>query len=74
MLKSDGEFYIVDFGKPQNKLMHLISLIMIHLEKTQDNIKGNLPKMLLKAGFTNVEIIDKFMTVFGTICVYKALK
>lgn len=74
VLKPDGEFYIIDFGKPQNILMHLISLIMIHLEETSDNIKGLLPEMLLESGFGNVEIIDKFMAVFGTIWVYKILK
>ncbi|MDO8870218.1 MAG: hypothetical protein Q7V10_05645 [Methanobacteriaceae archaeon] len=69
MLKWGGEFYIVDFGKLQNILMHLISLIMIHLEETTDNINVLLPNILLKAVFSNVEIIDKFMTVFGTICI-----
>jgi hypothetical protein len=69
VLKWGGEFYIVDFGKLQNILMHLISLIMIHLEETTDNINVLLPNILLKAVFSNVEIIDKFMTVFGTICI-----
>lgn len=71
VLKTDGEFYIVDFGRPQNILMHIISLIIIHLEETADSINGLLPDMLLKSGFSNVEVIDKFMTVFGTICVYR---
>ncbi len=74
VLKPGGELHIVDFGKPQNALMFLISLVFRNLEETSDNIKGLLPEMLSKTGFGHVEEAAKFMTVFGTLSLYRARK
>lgn len=71
VLKEDGNLYFVDFGKPHNVLMYLISLIMMHLEETSDNMKGLLPQMFLKTGFSKIEEIKKYSTIFGTIYLYK---
>ena len=54
--------------------MNLVSLVMRHLEQTADLIQGSLPKMLSEASFYKVEETAKFMTVFGTFSLYRALK
>jgi len=74
VLKPDGELYVADFGKPQNLLMSLTSLITRRLEETADLIKGSLPDMFRDAGFEQVEKTGQFMTVFGTFALYKAQK
>jgi len=74
VLKPGGELHIADFGKPQNTLMHLISLFIGHLEETSDNVKGLLPEILRNVGFEQVEEIARFMTMFGTVALYKAQK
>lgn len=74
VLRTSGEILIADFGKPQNPLAFLISLVMRNLERARDNIKGLLPVMLQHAGFTQVEERTQFMTVFGTLSLYKGQK
>jgi len=74
ILKPRGELHIADFGKPQNALMYLISLIIGRLEETSDNVKGLLPEMFRKAGFEQVEETTRYTTMFGTVALYKARK
>lgn len=74
VLSPGGELHVADFGKPQNALMYLISLVFRHLEETRDNIDGLLPEMFHKAGFEQVEETARFMTLFGTLSLYRARK
>jgi ubiquinone/menaquinone biosynthesis C-methylase UbiE len=74
VLSPGGELHVADFGKPQNALMYLISLVFRHLEETRDNINGLLPDMFYKAGFEQVEETARFMTLFGTLSLYRARK
>ena len=74
VLKPRGELYVADFGKPQNTLMRLTSSITRWLEENHDNVKGLLPKMFRNVGFDQVEERAKFMTMFGTISLYRAQK
>jgi ubiquinone/menaquinone biosynthesis C-methylase UbiE len=74
ILKPGGELHVADFGKPQNGLMYLISLILRHFEEVSDNIKGLLPQMLREVGFDQVEESARYMTVFGTLSLYRARK
>jgi SAM-dependent methyltransferase len=55
-------------------LMYLISLVFRHLEETRDNIDGLLPEMFQKAGFDRAEETARFMTMFGTLSLYRAIK
>jgi ubiquinone/menaquinone biosynthesis C-methylase UbiE len=73
-LKPGGELHMADFGKPENALMHAISLILRHFEETADNLQGLLPEMFKKAGFEQIEETDHYMTIFGTLSLYKAGK
>lgn len=74
VLKHRGELHVADLGKPQNVLMRFPSLIIAHLEKASDNLKGLLPQLMRTAGFDNVEETARYMTVFGTVVLYKAQK
>ncbi|HMB45540.1 MAG TPA: methyltransferase domain-containing protein, partial [Candidatus Methanoperedens sp.] len=74
VLSPGGELHVADFGKPQNALMYLISLVLRHLEETRDNINGLLPEMFWKVGFEQVEETARFMTLFGTLSLYRARK
>lgn len=74
VLKPRGELYVADLGKPQNTMMRFTSLIMRWLEENYDNVKGLLPEMIRNAGFDQVDETAKFMTMFGTISLYRALK
>jgi ubiquinone/menaquinone biosynthesis C-methylase UbiE len=74
VLSPGGELHLADFGKPHNALMYLISLVFRHLEETKENIDGLLPGMFRKAGFEQVEETARFMTIFGTLSLYRAKK
>ena len=71
VLKSKGEFYILDFGKPHTLTASLIALVAQRLEQTADNIKGLLPTMMREAGFAEVAVIDNFMNIVGTLSIYR---
>lgn len=74
VLKSGGWLHVADLGKPNNALMRLPSLIIGRLEEASDNVTGMLPEMLRNAGFAQVEVTARYMTLFGTIALYKARK
>ena len=74
ILKPGGKLLVADFGKPQNILMRFPSLIIRHLEEASDNVKGSLPEIFHLAGFKEMEDIGKYMSIFGTISLYKMCK
>lgn len=74
VLRPGGELHVVDLGKPHNAIMQFISLVMRRLEETSDNIRGLLPAMFGNAGFEQIEETLRYMTVFGTISLYRGRK
>jgi len=74
VLRPGGELHVADLGKPQNALMRLPVIIIGRLEETADNVKGLLPEMFHNAGFVQVEETARYMTMFGTVALYKTLK
>lgn len=74
VLQPGGALYVLDFGKPHTTLAYLISLIVRNFEQVADNIQGLLPIMLGRAGFISIAEIAHFMTVAGTLTLYKAQK
>ncbi len=74
VLKPGGELHIADLGKPHNPLTYLPSLTFGRLEEASDFVKGLLPEMLRTVSFDKVEETAKYMTIFGTISLYKARK
>jgi ubiquinone/menaquinone biosynthesis C-methylase UbiE len=74
VLRPGGELYILDFGAPHTAVAYMISLVTRRLEEVLDNVLGLLPVMLQRAGFSQVEAIAHYMTVIGTLTIYKAQK
>ena len=74
VLRANGELHVVDFGKPGNFAAYLISLIIRLFEDVKDNIKGLLPEMFARAGFFQIEETARYMTIVGTLALYKARK
>lgn len=72
VLKSGGDLLIVDFGKPHNRFAWLISLVIRRLERTEDNILGR--ELIRAAGFQPVQTIEQFMSMFGTLALYRGHK
>ncbi len=74
ILKPGGELHVADFGTPQNILMYLVSLVFRWFEEISDNIKGLLPEMFHSAGFDQVEETARYMTILGTLSLYRVRK
>ncbi len=70
VLKSGGEFHLLDFGKPSTPVMRMISIPIARLEEAGDNIQGLLPEMLSRAGFISIVEIRRFKTIFGELVHY----
>ena len=71
ILKPCGEFHIIDFGKPSDLPMTLVSLIIGRLEEARDNMKGSIPVLLNEAGFNDVQEIIRFKSIFGELVHYQ---
>jgi ubiquinone/menaquinone biosynthesis C-methylase UbiE len=67
ILKLGGEFHLLDFGKPTNFGMRLISIPIARMEEAEDNIRGLLPEMLKAAGFIDITETRHFRTIFGEL-------
>ncbi|MEZ4666499.1 MAG: class I SAM-dependent methyltransferase [Anaerolineae bacterium] len=77
VLQPGAALYIADWGKAQNLLMRTAFLavqLLDGFETTTDNVRGLLPDLLTDSGFIQVHELRHFMTLLGTISVYKALK
>jgi ubiquinone/menaquinone biosynthesis C-methylase UbiE len=77
VLQPGAAVYIADSGKAQNLLMRTAFLavqLLDGFETTTDNVRGLLPDLLTDSGFIQVHELRHFMTLLGTISVYKALK
>ncbi|KAF0112000.1 MAG: type 11 methyltransferase [Chloroflexi bacterium] len=73
VLKPSGEFHLLDFGKPTNLGMRLVSILISRLEEAGDNIRGLIPIMLHQAGFSEIIESKHFNTVFGELIYYQSL-
>lgn len=77
ILRPGGELYLADWGKPQNRLMRgafLLVQMLDGFQTTADNVKGLLPEIFSKAGFQEVQQAARYMTLFGSLSLYKAGK
>ena len=74
VLKPGGELHVADFGRPHNRRMWLISLLVRCFEETADAIDGLLPEFMTEAGFKAVEETACYGTVSGTIRLHRARK
>jgi ubiquinone/menaquinone biosynthesis C-methylase UbiE len=77
ILKPGGELHIADWGKPQSFLMRGAFLVVQLLDgfvTTKENVRGMLPPYMLLAELEDVEETLHFNTIFGTLCLYSAVK
>lgn len=72
ILKPGGEFHILDFGRPTNFAMRVVSIPISLMEETEDNIRGVLPGMLRQAGLSDIADTRHFKTIFGELVHYQS--
>jgi len=72
VLRSGGELHVLDFGQPHNLYTSIVSPLIRRLEEAADNVQGLLPVMIREAGFDQVEVTQRFTTVFGSLSLYRA--
>lgn len=74
VLKPNGELCVLDFGKPHSRLDRLITRLMHGLEEAADNFDGRIPLFIAEAGFEPVMEVDHFVTIFGPLSLWRAVK
>lgn len=77
VLKPGGELHVADWGRPANRVMRGLFLMIQWLdgfETTRDNAAGRLICLFEDAGFVNVAEHQTFSTIFGTLALYRAVK
>jgi ubiquinone/menaquinone biosynthesis C-methylase UbiE len=75
ILRPGGELHVADFGKPQNALMRVVALpwqVFDGWRTTADNVQGRMPSIFRAAGFQEVCETARYMTLFGTLSLYRA--
>jgi len=73
VLKPRGELHIIDFGAPPSPFMRFLSRY-IRLEETADNFAGLIPGFIAEAGFGSVIEAEHFVTIFGPLSSWRAVK
>jgi ubiquinone/menaquinone biosynthesis C-methylase UbiE len=74
VLQPNGELYVLDFGAPHSWLGRFITGYMHGLEEAADNFDGRIPQFIAEAGFRSVKETGNFVTVFGPISLWWAVK
>lgn len=74
VLRPGGELHVIDFSKPHDPIMWLISLVTRWFEEVHDNVSGLLPFFIANAGFYPVEETACYRTIFGSVALYRAYK
>ncbi len=72
ILRPDGCFHILDFGRPFSPLTRIQGAIMNNLEEAADNFGGRIVPMLKEAGFDSASEAENMNTLFGPIWFYQA--
>lgn len=68
VLTAGGELHLADFGPPHNGVMRFASAVVARIghEYVDENLAGQLPSLLMEAGFDVTET-GVFATIFGTV-------
>jgi len=74
VLKPNGELHILDFGAPHSSLARFMVTYMRRLEETADNFDGQIPHFVTEAGFGEVKEAQNFVTIFGPLSLWRAVK
>ncbi|MBS3126695.1 class I SAM-dependent methyltransferase [Candidatus Woesearchaeota archaeon] len=60
VLKKDGRFLLIDFGRPKHILFAIFSWFTVIFEEGYDNYKGRIPIMVTDSGFSKVTEVEKY--------------
>lgn len=74
VLKPQGELHVLDFGAPQSALTRFMTTYTRHLEEVADNFDGLIPNFISEAGFGFVSETQHFLTIFGSLSLWRAVK
>ncbi|MEO7838129.1 MAG: methyltransferase domain-containing protein [Anaerolineales bacterium] len=74
VLKPNGELHVLDFGAPHSSLTRFMIRYMRRLEETADNFDGLIPRLITEAGFSGVKEAEHFLTIFGPLSIWRAVK
>ena len=74
VLKPHGELHVLDFGAPHSSLARFMTGYMRGLEETADNFDGLIPPFITEAAFSSVIEAEYFLTVFGPLSLWRAVK
>ena len=74
VLKPNGELHILDFGASHSSLTRFMTTYMRRLEETADNFDGQIPRFVTEAGFGEVKEAQNFVTLFGPLSLWRAVK
>jgi len=74
VLKPYGELHVLDFGAPHSSLTRFMTSYMRRLEEAADNFDGQIPLFVTEAGFGGVKEAQHFVTVFGPLSLWRAVK
>ncbi|MCZ6564046.1 MAG: methyltransferase domain-containing protein [Deltaproteobacteria bacterium] len=77
VLRPGGQLHVADWGAPSNISMRIAFLSVQMLDgfkTTADNVKGLLPEMFSSAGFEEAQESAQYMTISGTLSLYRARK
>ena len=74
ILKPQGQLHVLDFGAPHSAFTRFMAKYMRRLEETADNIDGLIPLFIMEAGFSGVEELNHFGTIFGPLSSWRAVK
>lgn len=74
VLKPQGELHVLDFGAPHSSVPRFMTRYMRRLEEVADNFDGLIPQFITDAGFCPVVEAEYFLTVFGPLSLWRAVK
>jgi ubiquinone/menaquinone biosynthesis C-methylase UbiE len=74
VLKPRGELHVLDFGAPHSWLTRFMTTYMRRLEETADNFDGQIPLFVTEVGFGEVKEAQNFVTIFGPLSLWRAVK
>ena len=77
VLSKGGEFHLADWGKPQNSAMRLAFFAIQLLDgfaTTRDHVRGSMIRYLEETGFEAVGETRRFVTLWGTLVLYRFMK
>ncbi len=77
VLRPGAQLHVADWGTPGNILMRIAFLSVQMLDgfkTTADNVNGLLPELFSTAGFEVTQESARYMTISGTLSLYRARK